>query len=329
MLFSHQQRVDDQTMRAYLFGLLPQDQTERLDELSVVDDEFSARLDTVESDLVDAYVRGELSGDTLAKFQTVYLSSPRRRQKVAFAESLYSLDGKHPSQAARNRVEPAKAARGSALGNWLGLFAFPRVALAGELAMLLAITALLVDNLHLRDTMRQATIDRAALQQRERDLQAQLDNDHASNAQTASELEQVRKSLAQLDNSTTAKHVASQLTSLPMSVVAFVLAPQVRGGTLMPILSLPQGTTRVDFHLDLETNDFPHYRVALKSLQDDKVLWHSSQLTAVTKGQSSALSTSVPAKLLQPQGYQLDLTGTPSSGEGELVSSYVFRVVTK
>jgi hypothetical protein len=325
MLFSHQQRVDDQTLRGYLFGLLPRDQTERLDELSVVDDEFAARLDTVESDLVDAYVRGELSGDTLAKFQTVYLSSPRRRQKVAFAESLYSLGGKQLSQAATNRVEPAK----SALGRWLGLFAFPRLALAGGLAMLLAITALLVDNLHLRNSMRQATVDRAALQQRERDLQAQLGNEHASNARTASELEQVRKALAQLDNSTAAQHVASQLTSLPVSVVAFVLAPQVRGGTQMPVLSLPQGTTRVDFHLDLETNDFPHYRVALKSLQDDKVLWHSGHLTAVTKGQNSALSTSVPAKLLQPQGYELDLTGMPSGGEGELVSSYVFRVVTK
>jgi hypothetical protein len=322
MPFSNQQRVDDQTLRAYLFGLLPQDQTERLDEWSVVDDEFAARLDTVESDLVDAYVRGELSGDTLAKFQTVYLSSSRRRQKVAFAESLYSLARAQP---AVSQVMPAQASRAS----WLSLFTFPRFALAGGLAMLLAISALWIDNLHLRDSVRQATTDRAALQQRERDLQAQLGDEHASNARTASELEQVQKSLAQLENSTPAKQLASQLSSLPVNVVAFVLGPQIRGGTQVPILSLPQGTTRVAFRLDLETNDFPHYRAALKSLQDDKVLWHSGQLTAVTKGQSSALSASVPAKLLQPQMYQLDLTGTPASGEGELVSSYVFRVVTK
>src|ERR1700677_2846905 len=135
MLFSHQQRVDDQTLRGYLFGLLPRDQTERLDELSVADDEFAARLDTVESDLVDAYVRGELSGDTLARFQTVYLSSPRRRQKVAFAESLYSLEKTQP---AVSPVVPAQTVRAS----WLRLFTFPRFALAGGLAMLLAICAL-------------------------------------------------------------------------------------------------------------------------------------------------------------------------------------------
>jgi hypothetical protein len=119
------------------------------------------------------------------------------------------------------------------------------------------------------------------------------------------------------------------LSSLPVSVVAFVLGPQIRGGTQIPVFTLPQGTTRVDLRLDLETDDFPHYRAALKSVQDDKVLWSSGQLTAVTKGQDIALSASMPAKLLQPQMYQLDLTGTPSSGEGELVSSYVFRVVSK
>jgi hypothetical protein len=323
MRFSHQQRVDDQTLRGYLFGVLPQEQTERLDELSVTDDKFAARLDSVENDLVDAYARGELSGETLAQFQTIYLSSPRRREKVAFAQSFQEFSGTQVAQAATNRGEPAKAAAGS----WFGWLAFPRLALAGGLAMVLAIAALLFDNLHLRDSVRQANADRAALEQRESDLRGQLDKAQASSTPTTSE-EQARSSVAQVENSTTAKHAASQLAALPASVVAFVLAPQVRGGTQMPVLSLPPGTARVHFQLDLETNDFPHYRVALKSLQDDKVLWHSGQLTAVTKGQSSTLSASVPAKLLQAQGYELDLTGT-SSGEDELVSNYVFRVVTK
>ena len=323
MPFSRQQRVDDRTLREYLFGLLPQEQTEQMDEWSVADDEFAARLDTFESDMVDAYVRGKLSGETLKKFQTVYLSSPRRRQKVAFAEGLYAL-------AARQPAPPAvvKGGRTSLFGSGLGLFALPRLAWAGGLAMLLAIGALLVDNLHLRDSMHQVANDRAALEQREHDLQAQLQSEHASNAKTASELEQVEKSLAELKNNSAAKRVASQQSSLPVSFVAFVLAPQLRGGTQMPTLTLPQGTTQVHFRLDLESNDYPHYRVALKSLQDEQILWRSGPLTAVTKDESSTLSTIVPAKLLRQQMYQLDLTGTPPSGKGELVSSYVFRVVT-
>src|SRR5271170_6140025 len=202
MIFSRQQRIDDQTLRGYLFGTLPQDETGRLDELSVVDDEFAARLDTVEADLVDAYVRDELSGDTLEKFQTSYMSSPRRRERVAFARSLSPFASAHVPQPAADRLA---AAPGSSLRSWLGSFAFPRFALAGGLAMLLAIAVLLFDNLHLRNTMNQATADRAALQQRERDLEARLNDEHASNARTASELDQVRQSLAQAENNSIGK----------------------------------------------------------------------------------------------------------------------------
>lgn len=320
MPFSRQQRADDQTLRAYLFGLLPQEQTEQMDEWSVVDDEFAARLDAFESDMVDAYVRGELTGDALQEFQTVYLSSARRRQKVAFAEALYALEATRPVAVAVDKGGRAP---------WLGLFALPRLAWAGGLAMLLAVGALLVDNLHLRETMQQAAHDRAALEQRERDLRSQLENEHASNTQTADELERVRKSLAQVENSSSANRVTSQLPSLAVSAVAFVLAPQVRGGTQLPTLTLPKAATRVDIRLDLESNDFPAYRVALKGLQSEKVLWHSGPLKPVARNESSALSVSVPANLLRQQMYQLDLTGvSPGGGLGELVSSYVFKVVT-
>jgi hypothetical protein len=324
MIFSRQQRIDDQTLRGYLFGTLPQDETERLDELSVVDDEFAARLDTVETDLVDAYVRGELAGDTLEKFQTSYMASPRRRERVAFARSLAPFASAHVPQSAADRL--AAAPGSSSLRSWLGSFAFPRFALAGGLAMLLAIGVLLFDNLHLRNTMNQATADRAALQQRERDLEARLNDEHASNAGTASELDQVRQSLAQAENNSIGKRIASEL---PVSVAAFVLAPQMRGAGQIPSLSLPQGTTLVDLRLDLETDDYPNYSVTLKSIRTDKVLWHSGKLKAVMNGQTGTLSASVPAKLLKQEIYQIDLTGTPPHVDAELVSTYVFRILIK
>ena len=59
---------DDQRLVRYLLGSLPEDETEQFDELSIADDQFSAQLSAVEHDLVDAYVKGELSGDMLARF---------------------------------------------------------------------------------------------------------------------------------------------------------------------------------------------------------------------------------------------------------------------
>ena len=75
---------DDRLMIDYLIGALPDQEIERLDELSIADDQFAARLTAAENDLVDAYVRGQLSGNTLASFRTRYLSSPAKREKAEF-----------------------------------------------------------------------------------------------------------------------------------------------------------------------------------------------------------------------------------------------------
>ena len=81
---------DDSVLVRYLVGSLPDAEAERLDELSVADDEFALRLSAAEHDLVDAYVNGELSGDTLDRFRSRYLTAPARGEKVAFAETLRS-----------------------------------------------------------------------------------------------------------------------------------------------------------------------------------------------------------------------------------------------
>ena len=80
--------MNDQVLVRYLLGLLASEEAERLDEACIVDDVIAARLRTVEDDLVDSYVRGTLSDDLRARFESHYLSSPRHRELVTFARSL-------------------------------------------------------------------------------------------------------------------------------------------------------------------------------------------------------------------------------------------------
>ena len=77
--------LDDQQLVRYLLGLLSDEDAERLDELSIADDGLAWRLRAVENDLIDRYVGGTLDGETLERFESFYLSSERRRQKVKFA----------------------------------------------------------------------------------------------------------------------------------------------------------------------------------------------------------------------------------------------------
>jgi hypothetical protein len=84
-------QYDDRAVLQYLLGTMPPANACRLDELSIADDHFAARLSAAENDLVDSYVRGELTDEVRARFHAYYLTSPSRREKVRFAQSLRSL----------------------------------------------------------------------------------------------------------------------------------------------------------------------------------------------------------------------------------------------
>lgn len=100
-------RMDDDTLVRYLLGSLPDEETERLDELSVTDDELAARLAAAETDLIDAYVGNELSADDRARFEAVCAASPDMRARLAFARALAA---RSPVAARRSWVPLAAAA---------------------------------------------------------------------------------------------------------------------------------------------------------------------------------------------------------------------------
>src|SRR5260370_8307919 len=104
---SDKQIYDDRLLTRYLLGVLPAEEAERLNELSVADEEFAWRLNSFENDLVDAYVRGGLSGEDLQQFTAFYLSSPTRRHKVEFAEGLLALEHKTAALPAKTKAVPS------------------------------------------------------------------------------------------------------------------------------------------------------------------------------------------------------------------------------
>lgn len=91
---------DERVLVSYLLGLLPEEEAERLDEASIVDDGIAARLADTETDLIDAYVAGALSGDARQRFEVVYLRSRRTRSRVESARRF---------RAAIDRTSPATA----------------------------------------------------------------------------------------------------------------------------------------------------------------------------------------------------------------------------
>jgi hypothetical protein len=269
---------DDRVLIQYLLGSLPEEDTGRFDELSVVDDEFCGRLSAVENDLVDAYARGELSGETAERFQSFYLSSARRREKVRFAETLLI----HGDRAALVPARPSP-------WHW---FSGPHVALQWSFAatafvMLAASAYLFRENLALRDQLKQVRAERIALQRQQ--------------------------------------SAAPVPPSRELTVLSFVLSPQMRGGGEIATLALPRGTDRVSLRLTLELDDFSRYQAALKNPATNEIVWSSIKL----KSENQSVLLSLPASLLKQQNYTLELMGIPAGGPSAFVGGYPFRVLIK
>src|SRR5215472_7406737 len=179
---SDNQALDDGLLKRYLLGALPEAEAERLHELSVTGDELAARLDAVENDLVDAYVRGELPQEDRHQFKSFYLASPKRREKVRLAEGFLALEGRAAraagiAEAVSQRTLPDRSTGRMPAG--------PRFRLqwglaAAALALLIGGGYLLLQNFELRRQITDAQTENVSADQRARQLEERLAQERAA-----------------------------------------------------------------------------------------------------------------------------------------------------
>jgi anti-sigma factor RsiW len=327
---------NDQLLTEYLLGELPEPDREAIDQLSVTDDEMALRLQVIENDLVDAYVRGELTGSQLEQFNAHYLASPRRRDKVAFARGLQkSLD---PMAIAAQETKPPRVLRESAPAQKRGVrkgilrryLLTPRAwqwGMAAALLLLIATGAwLMVENRRLRNHINQAQAQRAELQQREQELQTQIAEQRDAVAEKEKELASLRGELARLEAQVLdSGEPPSPVAPTASNIVAFALTPQMRGGGQMATFAIPADADYIKLQSELEPNDFALYRAELKAQPGRESVWRSGKLRARADGKTITLT--LRSAILKAQSYSLEIYGVSPTGASELISSYPFRVV--
>ena len=295
---------DDQYLIQYLLGLLPPEETERLDEASIADDDVAERLRIVEHDLVDAYARGTLAGDTLKRFESRYLSSPRRREQVAFARRFAPA------------IDRAAAVAAPAGKTWTLRRLAPRLAAA---ALLLALSG---------------TVLFQATRRSPGSIPAQTDSTAPDTARpddepAAQPKDAIARGAITVREPQPAAQTATAAAQPAPPVVAIVLLPQTRGIAPIPALAVPRGTGRVAFDLRLESNDFPRYQVGLRDPAVNKIVWRSGWIVAGSSAGQPTLRVTVPAGLLKSQHYTLDLTGRGIDARPTVAGSYAVEIVAR
>ena len=317
---------DDKLLTDYLLGSLPEEETGRLDELSFTDDEMAARLQTVENDLIDAYARGELTGQTLERFNSYYLSSPLRREKVAFARRFQDFLGEAitAGQTERGFTQAQKRASSKGFLPRHSFISHPALQWGLAAAALIAIIVggwLAFENSRLENRMNRAQAEREEIQRREQQLQAELAEQRSTDLEKQRELASLRERLARLEQQDT----NSQTDTKP-NVVAFTLAPQMRGASQTAVIRVPADADQVSLKLELEPTDFTFYRADLKAQPGSGVVWKSGRLRAKVSGDGKSITVNLSAALLKSQPYKLEVYGVSPTGAAEIISSYPFRV---
>lgn len=339
----NKQIVNENVITDYLLGTLPEEETVRLDELSFTDDEFASALSIAEKDLVDAYVQGELKGKRLEQFNSYYLASPRRREKVRFSQVFQTFAEKTIETRA---VSQSNIEHQSKKNSWFNrFFSFPSFAFqwglaAASIVLLLVVGWLAVDNYRLRQQEKATQTRREALQKREKELEEQLKNQQSNNSETENELARVREELAKLEEEKKQIEIEKRKAEEQQraqsrqtngqsseSIVAFNLEPPKRGTGQPVILNVPASANYLSIRLEMESDDFPLYRVTLKNTANNQTLWRSGKLKTKTKGDGKSLLIKFRSGLLKEQNYILEVSGLSDEGAVENIIGYPFRVV--
>jgi hypothetical protein len=285
---------DDRQLIRYLLGLLPDEEAERYDEQSVADSDVAARLRTVENDLVDAYVRGTLDEEFRQPFESFYLASPRRRDKVRFAERFVGAVDRAPAAGAAVAAAPRTAAIRSRVV-W---------SLAPAAMLLLACGILFLQDVRLRRGLTEAQRHGADLNGRAGALAGQLDEQRAANDTIRKELDRVRAA----------------------EPIALVLRAQSRAAGPVSVIALPPGVGVVAFDLEIDGSDFRQYEVTLKDPMTNHIVWRSPTLIPASSNHPPAIAVTVPASVFKPQHYFLELSGRNRAGAFDTVGSYAFQI---
>jgi len=299
-----------QLLKDYLFSALSAEETERLDELSFTDDGFVQELRAVEDDLVDAYVRGELEARLNTQFESRYLSSPLRQEKVALAKALQHYEAENRKLVVQQRDQP-----------WAFRTFFPRLltnrawqwTFAAVLLVLIGLSGWLMFQKRRVNQVPQNELTRNG-----------TEKDRVAGANASQELQpEVTRPSAE---------AISQDKKKPEPVVvveiaSIALAPQVRSETAVPAVSVKSATGYVAARLDLEPNEYSVYRVELLRQSTREVLWRANNLSSRKHDGDQTVDVRVPAGLLKNESYVLRVSGLSKTRGSELISDYHFRVV--
>jgi len=304
-------------MRRYLLGVLPESEQIALEQRFFADGEMLEQIQEIEHELIDGYVRGQLPRAEREQFERHYLAAPGHRERVAFARELLNAADlptaapmAQPAESFGQRFLAALRARQFALG---AVTALAALLLVGGLW-------LASQRARWRQQLARSEAERAAEQQRVRDLEAQIAQQSERQSQLTAELDRLREEQRRAGEQTAQ-------TARP-TLLSFTLLSSVRGGSEQQVLRVPPGTDQVRLQMKVENDASRRYHVSIRPV-DGGAGWRQGPVSALTGKSGTTITVTVPANKLTRGDYILTLSAITPNGATEELNRYFFRVAGK
>jgi type II secretory pathway pseudopilin PulG len=323
-------QVDREEIRVrYLLGKLSEQERVSLEERFFSNDQEFEELEAAETELIDQYLRSELSSADRTQFEKTLIASPRLAKRVQIGNILASrLSAIEHSEnlGARQHTLTQKKTSASNLSWWKKLFG-PQSSLspafAVSLVLILAAGVLVtVVWMKYRDESRRLS---AETQQRI-ELEKQIAELKSRSDQLDQNLQQVIREKEEL----LAKQSQSgQPDQQPTSLAFFVLTPgSTRGGGGGNNLSISPTTTSVELRLDVDSEEYSRYNASVQTIEGRMIIQAPGLRLDQSQGKTR-VRLQVAASLLRPGDYIAKLDGVTESGTSELAHYYSFRVIKR
>lgn len=319
----------------YLLGELTDEQQVEIEDRAFTDQEFMAGITSVENDLIDEYVRDQMSQSHRRRFESRFLASESRRKRVEFARALAQLlPETRVTERETRTVSVTRSSWRDALAAFFhGLNPTSRFALvAATLLILLGGAWLIIQTLTLRSQLSRLQAQQQSQHNNRETLQGQVESERRRNEELLAQLNQEKQQRAQTDESLRRlTESVNQPTEAPRSIIAsLTLLPGIsRGATTQPKLLLPPNANVAQLQIGIEPEEnYKSFGVELRTA-GGRPVWMRDSLTARSSRGGRSIRLTLPASALLPGEYELRLKGMSDSGPPEDVGFYYFEVMKR
>lgn len=301
----------------YLLGDVSVAERDAIEKRFFTDAAFMEEILAAEDDLIDAYVRRELSDPDRQRFENHFALAPGRRERIQTARSLLAVAGaqQSPPRAQARDVPRVPSVAPLRLG---GLAS--RWTLAASLvAAVAAASWLLVDDLRLRHDLARAQQDRTALERQQQDLERALADQQKLSADLRAAAAKVEEPPPQGRGAQSSPRIA-----------AFVLLPGLlRSPGRATRLTMPPGIDSATFHLSVETDVTGSTLQVVLRRTGAAEIWRRGNLTIQQAAAGRIVAVTIPARLLTEGEFLMTLTAASAGRPERVVGDYPFTVATR